>query len=131
MKKLVTTTCAAFVLAAMLMSASKKDGVITKENGMTVVNTTTLTKDVEGYNGTTPVKIYIKKNKVDHVELLPNQEGPKYLAKVKKALLDKWNGLTVKDAKAQQVDAATGATYTSNAVIKNVQRGLEYYQNGK
>jgi uncharacterized protein with FMN-binding domain len=58
-------------------------------------------------------------------------ETPKYYAKVKKALMDKWNGLKVKDAKTQQVDIVTGATYSSEAVIKNVQVGLEYYQNNK
>ena len=33
--------------------------------------------------------------------------------------------------KKKQVYAVTGATFTSEAVIKNVQTGLEYYQNNK
>ena len=128
MKKYLVLVCAAVVL----MSAGKKDdGVITKENGVTVVNTTTIAKDVEGYNGVVPVKIYIKKNKVEKVEVLKNQEGPKYLAKVKKAILNAWDGLTVKQAKAKEVDAVTGATFTSKALIENVNRGLDYYQKNK
>ena len=116
----------------MLVSAGKKDDtVITKENGATVVNTTTLTKDVQGYAGPVPVKVYIKKNKVEKVEVLPNQEGPKYMSKVKKQLLEAWNGLTVKEAKTKEVDAVTGATFTSNAMIENVRKGLEYYQKNK
>ena len=98
---------------------------------MYVINTTTLGSDIEGYNGPTPLKIYIKKNKVERIEFLKSMETPKYYAKVKKALMDKWNGLKVKDAKTQQVDIVTGATYSSEAVIKNVQVGLEYYQNNK
>ena len=53
------------------------------------------------------------------------------VAKVKKALLEAWNGLKVKDAQKKQVDVVTGATFTSEAAIKNVQIGLEYYQNNK
>ena len=49
------------------MSAGQQDSPITKENGTDVVNTTTLAKDVEGYNGTVPVKIYIKKNKIEKI----------------------------------------------------------------
>lgn len=48
-------------VALLLMSMTKGDGVITKENGFDVVNTTTLAKNVRGYRGTTPLKIYIKK----------------------------------------------------------------------
>ena len=120
------------LVALVLMSAGKKDdGVITKEDGMTVVNTTTIAKDVEGYNGPVPVKIYIKKNKVEKIEVLKNQEGPKYMAQVKKALLNAWNGLTVKKAATHQPDAVTGATFTSKALIENVNKGLEYYQKNK
>ncbi len=120
------------LVVLVLMSAGKKDdGVITKEDGMTVVNTTTIARDVEGYNGPVPVKIYIKKNKVAKIEVLKNQEGPKYMAKVKKAMLNAWDGLTVKKAATQQPDAVTGATFTSKALIENVNKGLEYYQKNK
>lgn len=124
--------CLAIAFAAVvLMSAGKKDDAITKENGTYVVNTTTIAKAVEGYNGPVPVKIYIKKNKVEKIEVLTNQEGPKYLSKVKKQLLTAWDGLTVKEAKGKQVDAVTGATFTSKALIENVNRGLDYYQKKK
>lgn len=117
-------------LGALFMSQKKAD-VITKEDGMTVVNTTTLATDVEGYAGTTPVKIYIKKNKIERIEALPNTETPKYWARIKKSILDKWNGLSVSDASKQQVDVVTGATYSSEAVIENVRRGLNYYNKKK
>ena len=117
---------ALFVLAVTLQSAvPQSDEVMTKENGVTVVNTTTLGKDVIGYMSPTPVKIYIKKNKVEKVEFLKNQETPKYFTRVKKALEDKWNGLKVKDASAQKVDGVTGATLSSDAVIKNVHLGVK------
>ena len=117
--------------AIVLMSAGKQDGAITKEDGVYVVNTTTIVNGVEGYNGPVPVKIYIKKNKIEKIEVLKNQETPKYLAKVKKEILTAWDGLTVKDAKAKKVDGVTGATFTSEAIIQNVQKGLDYYQKNK
>ena len=131
-KTLLTVAVAVIALTAVLTSAMPgKDGIITKENGMTVVNTTTLAKDVVGYNDITPVKIYIKGNKIEKIEALPNQETPRYFAKVKKNLLDKWNGMTVANAQTAKVDVVTGATFSSKAVIENVRRGLKYFKTKK
>lgn len=133
MKKIVIKTLSycSIIAATLILTSWAADETMTKENGMTVINTTSIAKNVEGYNGTTPLKIFIKKNKVVKIEALKNQETPKYFIKVKKALLDKWNGLKVKDAKNLKVDAVTGATYSSDAVIENVKLGLDYYQNHK
>jgi uncharacterized protein with FMN-binding domain len=86
---------------------------------------------VTGYVSTTPLKIYVKKNKVVKIEALKNQETPKYFIKVKKGLLDKWNGLKVNDAQKLQVDGITGATFSSDAVKENVKLGLDYYKKHK
>lgn len=107
------------------------DSTMTKENGVYIINTTELGKDIEGYNGPTPMKVYISKNKVEKIEFLKSMESPKYYAKVKKALQDKWNGLKVKDAKTQKVDIVTGTTFSSEAVIKNVQLAIDYYDSHK
>ena len=133
MKKIVIKTLSycSLIVATLILTSWAADETMTKENGMTVINTTSIGKNVEGYNGTTPLKIFINKNKVVKIEALKNQETPKYFIKVKKALLDKWNGLKVKEAKNLKVDAVTGATYTSDAVIENVKLGLDYYQNHK
>ena len=68
-----------------------------------------------------------KKDKIEKIEPLRNLETPKYFALIKRDLLGKWNGLAVKKASQQQVDVITGATYSSEAVIENVRRGLDYY----
>lgn len=115
-------------VALVLMSMTKGDGVITKENGVYIINTTTLAKDVRGYRGTTPLKIYIKKNKIEKVEVLKNRETPDYFEEVAHVMLPKWKGMTVKKALQTNVDGVTGATLSSNAVRENVKRGLEYYQ---
>ncbi len=126
MKKVISIL-ALFSLVIVLSSAKGDDGVITKENGMYVVNTTTLGKNVVGYVAATPLKIYIQKDKIVKVEALKNQETPKYNAKVKRLLLTKWDGMKVKDVAKQKVDGVTGATITSDAFKKNVQLGVEYY----
>ena len=118
-------------VALVLMSMTKGDGVITKENGFDVVNTTTLAKNVSGYRGTTPLKIYIKKNKIERIEALKNRETPEYFQQVENAMFPKWKGMTVKKALSSEVDCVTGATLSSRAVQENVKRGLEYYQMNK
>ena len=102
---------------------------LTKQaDGTFVVNTTTLAEDVKGYRGTTPLEIYIKSGKIVKVEALKNQETPKYFIYIRKELLPKYEGLKVNKVKSTQIDAVTGATFSSKAVIENVNRGLDYYQ---
>lgn len=104
------------------------DDVMKKEkDGTYVVNTTTLAQDVEGYNGTTPLEIYIKKNKIVKVVLLKSQETPKYNARIKKQMLPQYEGLQLKKKQTVTVDGVTGATFTSDAVKENVKRGIDYY----
>jgi electron transport complex protein RnfG len=131
-KKIISLTgMASLLLLAITLQSAKPDDVMTKEDGMYVVNTTTLGKDVTGYVDNTPLKIYIKKNKVVKIEFLKNQETPKYFAKVKKQLADKWNDMKVDDALKTQVDGVTGATFSADAVKENVRLGLEYYKKHK
>lgn len=118
-------------VALVLMSMTKGDGVITKENGVYIINTTTLAKNVRGYRGTTPLKIYVKKNKIEKVEALKNRETPEYFDEVVAAMFPKWKGMTVKKALTTEVDCVTGATLSSRAVQENVKRGLEYYEKNK
>ena len=131
MRKNFVKTLSLVACATILLSAMPGDEVISREGKTYVVNTTSLTKNIKGYIGTTPLKIYITNNKIDKIEALPNQETPKYFAKVKNQLLDKWNGMTVSKAMKAQVDGVTGATLSSNAVKKNVAKGLEYYKKNK
>jgi len=132
MKRTILRLSLLLALALPLISAGKADdGVMTKSGGVYVVNTTTLGKKVSGYVGATPLKVYIEKNKITRVELLSNQETPKYFARVKKEMFAKYQGMTVNKAAKAKVDGVTGATLSSNAVRTNVQRGLEYYKKNK
>ena len=132
-KGLITLLCAAVIcVAAFLISCTNDDGVMSKKKGVYIVNTTTLSANVKGYNGPTPLLITIKNDRIVKIEALENTETPGFFKRMKDAgLLNKWNGLTVDQALAAKVDVVAGATYSSNAVIENVRLGLKYYKDHK
>lgn len=120
-----------FTLCAFVMtSAMVADGAITREGDAVVVDTKTIVKGVVGYNGSTHVKIYIKKDKIEKIVPQPNRESPQYFAKAKK-VLEKFKGKSVDKASAMKVDGVTGATISSDALTKTVQKGLKYYKEQK
>ena len=110
-----------------LTSQTTNTPILTKQKDITIINTTDLASDIEGYAGCTPVKVYIQGGKVLRVEALENEETPKYFDMVEKGLMKKWNGKTVAAAEKLRVDAVTGATVSSESVIENVRRGISYY----
>jgi len=121
------TTLTACAMVVIMMSAMPADTIMTKENDTTIINTNLLGKGIKGFKGTTPVKIYIKQDKVVKIEALPNHETPKFFDKAK-TLLTEYNGKSVSKAAKMDVDGVSGATYSSKALKKNVQLGLEYYK---
>ena len=131
MKKKLKKSVLAVMAAVFLMSAMPGEQTITKDGNKVIVNTTAIAGDITGYIGATPMKIYISKNKIEKIEFLPNQETPKYFFKVKKEMLNKWDGMTVNNALKAQVDGVTGATLSSNCVKNTLKRGLEYYKKNK
>ena len=83
---------------------------------------------VKGYNGETPVMVaFDQSKKILTVVLLKNNETPNYVNRVQAAgYFDSWNGLTIKQALSKQVDAVSGATYTSRGVQKSLKALLEH-----
>ena len=119
------------LLMATFITASAQDVMRKEKDGTYIINTTTLAQDVQGYAGPTPVEVYIKKNKIVQVVMLKSQDGPKYNAKVKKTMLPSYEGMDVKKGTVQDVDAVTGATFTSKAIQENIRRAVEYYKKHK
>ncbi len=102
------------------------------EDGTVVVNTTKLGGKFCGYRDITPVEVYVKDGVVRKVEVLENYETPAYFEMVTAAgLLDKWNGLTLEKADKLQVDAVSGATFSSESIIGNVKAAITYLLPGK
>lgn len=91
-----------------------------------VVNTTELCKEVIGYNGPTPLKISVVNGEVVSVEALPNTETPRFFDRVvASGLLNAVVGKKVSEAVEMPLDAVTGATFSSEAVIQNLRAGLK------
>ena len=106
-------------------TAQKNDTLEVMPDGAFVVNTKPLAKDVQGYGGPVPLKIHIKDGRVAAVEAEPNAESPDFFNRAKE-LLNHWQNKSVDEALAEEVDAVSGATFSSKAIIANMQRGLAY-----
>ena len=110
---------------ASLDARTKKSTKKAKANTTQVIYTGDIANKVIGYNGTTPLNISIKNGVIENIEVLPNQESPGYLKRAKDKVLPQYIGKSVAEAKKLDADIATGATYTSKAIIKNIQMGLD------
>lgn len=118
-------------LALVVSGAWAQDVMKKLDDGTYVVNTTTLTEDVKGYQGPTPVEVHVKKDAIVKVVPLKNMETPKFFTRVKREMLVKYEGLSVKKFAQTKVDGVTGATMSSNAIKENVGRGVDYYMKNK
>lgn len=112
--------------AAVASVAQGSDTLSVQPDGTFVVNTRVLAKDVQGYGGPVPLKIHIDKDgRLTAIEAEPNAESPSFFDRAKE-LFSRWQGKTIDEAMAEDVDAVSGATFSSKAIIRNVQRGLAY-----
>ncbi len=91
------------------------------EDGMLLVNTISLGKDITGFGGPTPVEMLIKDGVIVKVEVLPNSESPTYMDDVlRSGMMKSWDGMSLEDAATAEVDAVSGSTFTADAIIENV-----------
>lgn len=112
--------------AAVVSVAQGSDTLEVQPDGTFVVNTRVLAKDVQGYGGPVPLKIHIDKDgRLTAIEAEPNAESLSFFDRAKE-LFSRWQGKTIDEAMAEDVDAVSGATFSSKAIIRNVQRGLAY-----
>lgn len=95
--------------------------------GTIIINTTHLGKDIIGYGGPVPLEITIKDGVIADIKALENSESPEFFSEAS-TLLSKWKGKTPAAAAALKVDAVTGATFSSKAIIGNMQRALALAQ---
>lgn len=74
----------------------------------------------EGYGGTIKMKVVIVKGKMKQISVVSaEEETPKYLAKAK-ALIS-----VMLKKQTSQVDAVSGATYSSNGIMEGVSKALQ------
>ena len=96
----------------------------------TVLYSSPYSDNVKGFNGPTPLLIALDADgRIKNVVLLDNQETPNFAQRVVDGgLYEAWNGLTVDEALAKEVDAVSGATYTSKGVKNSLVARLQAYQ---
>lgn len=95
-----------------------------------ILQSSPYTDKVIGFAGPTPLEITLDASgRISNVKLLPNKDTPQYLQiAIDGGLLEAWNGLTTKEALVKQVDAVTGATFSSRGIINTMHKRLEVYE---
>jgi len=97
------------------------------DDGSVIISTQQIAKDIKGYGGNVPLEIYIKDGRITKIVALPNSETPGFFRRIEsKGILTRWNGLFLQEALNTEVDAISGATFSSNAVIQSVKRAMMY-----
>ena len=113
-------------LLPVLLLLSLSSAAVTPKQDTVRINTTELARKVYGYADITPVEIVIVDGKILEIKALPNEETPAYFEEVRKSrIFTRLRGMTVEEAKKVELDAISGATYSSLAVIENIRLGLE------
>ena len=96
-----------------------------------IIYTAPYSNNIHGFAGNTPLMIALdKKQKIIGTKILSNNESASYLDHVSnKGLFNSWNGLSIQEALDKQVDAISGATYTSEAIINSLKIRLSVLNN--
>ena len=86
-------------------------------------------EEFKGFNDVIPLEINMVDGKIASINILDNKETPRFLDRVKNGgLVENFYGLTPKEAIDLDVDAVSGATYSSNAIIKSVKTRMAIYE---
>ncbi len=102
----------------------------TLADGTRVIYSESLAKDVIGYAGRTPIELHSKDGVITEVKLLENNETPSFFGELLEAgYKDLWDGISLGDVTTHNVDAVSGSTMSSLAVIENVKRAAQYGAN--
>jgi hypothetical protein len=85
--------------------------------------------DIKGYAGPVPLVVALDTvGIIQSIILLENNETGVFVSRLKNAgFFDNWNGLDPAQAAETTVDAVSGATMTSNAVIESLRRRCGMY----
>lgn len=109
------------------LSLEKADSITMMDDGVIIIHTAVLSGTIPGYAGDVPLDMYIKDEKIIDIKALSNEETPSFFKRAS-VLFDSWIGKTPAEALAVKVDAVSGATYSSDAIMSNVYAALACYQ---
>lgn len=101
----------------------------TQQPADTILYTEEYCQDIVGFNDVIPMEIYMVEGKIAYISILQNHETPGFMRKVMNdGLVERFYGLTPKEAVDLEVDAVTGATYSSRAIIDSVKTRMAIYE---
>ncbi|MEZ5198336.1 MAG: FMN-binding protein [Bacteroidales bacterium] len=91
-----------------------------------------LVTENRGYGGKVPLLIGLKVDTIQKIHLLPNNETTEFMEYIKEDnLLAQWEGMNINMVSGIEVDAVSGATESSNAIIRGMRQGAAQYLNEK
>jgi len=83
-----------------------------------------------GYGGKVPLFIGLKGDTIKKIQLLANNETAEFMEYIKEdKLITRWNGLKINQVSNTKIDAVSGATESSNAIIRGVRQGAASFLN--
>lgn len=83
-----------------------------------------------GYSGKVPLFIGLKGDTIIKIQLLPNNETAEFMEYIKEdKLLAQWEGMRITRVSGSEIDAVSGATESSNAIIRGMRQGAAQYLN--
>jgi len=125
--KILLLSAIALVLSgACLVSGSCGPRTRTKGPDTLKVNTLETGAAIIGFNGPTPIELCVYNGVITEIKALPNQETPRFFQRVlDSGLLNALVGKTPAEARETPLDAVSGATYSSTALIKNIRLALD------
>ncbi len=86
---------------------------------------------INGYAGPVDFDIIISKNgEITSVNPVPNSETPSFFDRAV-VIIENWIGKTPSEGMHLKPDAVSGATYSSQAIVQNIDAGLAYYHGSK
>lgn len=95
------------------------------DDGSIVISTRRIAADVQGYNGPVPLTLFVSKGRIDSIHIEENEETPSFLERVREGILPRYIGMTLSEAREAEIDAVSGATFSSVAVLENIDRALD------
>ena len=99
-------------------------------SGNDTTGTGILVTENKGYGGKVPLLIGLKEDTIIKTQLLPNNETTEFMEYIKEdRLLANWEGMNIKQVSGTEVDAVSGATESSNAIIRGMRQGAAQYLN--
>lgn len=98
-----------------------------------VITSIVFSKKIFGYAGRIPLLIFTNsEQKITHVSVLKNHETPSFMRRVKaKGIVSQWIGKNINEISKFKPDAVSGATMTSVAINKSIQKSVAILSSNK